>query len=65
MQRDDGDSEHDETRSEDQERAEDAIVDNLGNVVGGVGLVTVIRLIQVGAEPIEHEREAAEDQRDD
>ncbi len=37
----------------------------LGNMVGGVGLVTVIRLIQVGAEPIEHERQAAEHQRDD
>ena len=32
----------------------------LGNMVGGVGLVTVIRLIQVGAQPIEEEREAAE-----
>ncbi|MEO6654108.1 MAG: formate/nitrite transporter family protein [Ilumatobacteraceae bacterium] len=37
----------------------------LGNMVGGVGLVTVIRLIQVGAVPIEHEREAAEREQHD
>ncbi len=32
----------------------------LGNMAGGIGLVTVLRLVQVGAQPIAEEREAAE-----
>ncbi|MHB8671432.1 MAG: formate/nitrite transporter family protein [Acidimicrobiales bacterium] len=34
----------------------------LGNLVGGVGLVTVLRLIQVGGEELEKERQRAEDE---
>ena len=33
----------------------------LGNAIGGLGLVTVLRLVQVGAETLREERQQAPD----
>jgi formate/nitrite transporter FocA (FNT family) len=39
--------------------------DAVGNIVGGLGLVTVLRLVQVGSESLEQERLGTEDTEDD